>query len=176
MFAVRAASDAVALTPSVRARLLEIDPEIDIGSFTTMDQLIDRELVRPRFNMFLLGLFSLLALILSTIGVYGVLSYSVGQRTREIGVRLAFGARRLDVIRMVVASGMKWALAGVALGSAGAIPLMMLLRRLLVNVSPGDPATFVAVGLLITLVALLASCVPAFRATRVDPMTALRGD
>jgi putative ABC transport system permease protein len=176
MFAVRGASDPAALARSVRARMLEIDPDIDVGSFTTMDQLAERELVRPRFNMLLLGVFSLLALLLACVGVYGVLSYSVEQRGHEIGVRLAFGARRSDVLRLVVTGGMTWALAGIALGIAGAIPLMLLLRHLLVDVSPGDPATFAGVGLLLALVAFIASCVPAFRATRVDPMVTLRGE
>jgi len=176
MFAVRGVADPAALARSVRTRLLEIDPDVGIGSFTTMDQLAERELVRPRFNLLLLGLFSLLALILASIGVYGVLSYSVERRSHEVGVRLALGARRSDVLRLVVAGGMKWALAGVAFGGAAAIPLMMPLRRLLVNVNSADPTTYVLVGLLLSSVALLATFVPALRATRVDPRSALRGE
>lgn len=174
MFAVRTASDAGAAIPSLRARLQEIDPDVDVGRFVTMQELESRELVQPRFNMLLLGLLAGLALFLAAIGVYGVISYSVSQRSHEIGVRLAFGADRGAVVRLLVAGGMKWAVAGAVAGLVAAVPLMLLLRRLLVNVAPGDPATMAGVATLLLIVALTASLVPALRATRADPMAALR--
>ncbi|MBI3448607.1 MAG: ABC transporter permease [Acidobacteria bacterium] len=175
MFAIRTAS-AGATAAAVRARLAGIDPDVDIGLFATMDQLVEKELVRPRFSMLLVSLFALLALALSTVGVYGILSYTTERRAHEIGVRLAFGARPLDVMRTVVTGGMAWAIAGIALGAAAAVPLMASLRHLLVNVSPADPATFAGVAGLLALVALAAASIPALRASRIDPMATLRGE
>jgi putative ABC transport system permease protein len=174
MFAVRTAGDPAPLLAPIRARLAEIDPELGIGAFVTMDELAARQLVGPRFNMLLLGLFALLSLALATAGVYGVISRAVEQRSHEIGVRLALGARRAEILRMIIAGGMRWTLAGVALGLAAAPALTLALRRLLITVSPRDPVTFAAVALVLVAVALAACLVPALRATRVDPVAALR--
>jgi putative ABC transport system permease protein len=174
MFAIRTTSDPGAATQALRARLQEIEPDVDVGRFVTLEELEARELVQPRFNMLLLGLLAGLALFLASIGVYGVLSYSIAQRSHEIGVRLAFGADRNDVVRLLVAGGMRWAVGGAAAGLAASIPLMLLLRRLLVNVGPADPATLIGVAILLLIVALAACLVPALRATRADPMSALR--
>jgi putative ABC transport system permease protein len=176
MFVVRTASPPAAMTASVRSRLEAIDPEMDIGRSFTMDELVDRELVRPRFDMLLVGLFALTALALAMVGVYGVIAYSVEQRTHEIGVRLSMGAQRSDVLRLIVAGGMKWTLAGVVLGEACAVPLTLMLRRLLVGVSPSDPWTFAAAALVLAATAFLASYLPASRSTRIDPMSALRSE
>ncbi|HWS87833.1 MAG TPA: ABC transporter permease [Pyrinomonadaceae bacterium] len=140
----------------------------------TMNEVLADSLARQRFSMILLNAFAAVALLLASLGLYGVISYLVGQRTHEIGVRMALGAQRLDVLRLVVRHGMKMALGGVALGLFAALGLTRLLARLLYGVSPTDPATYVLVALLLAAVALLACLVPARRATKVDPMEALR--
>jgi len=176
MIAIRTASDPAAAAPAVRSRLQLVDPEMEIGRFVTMDDLVAGELVRPRFNMILVGLFALLALAIALVGVYGVISYSVERRAHEIGVRLAVGARRSDVLAMVLAGALKWTATGIALGLAGAAPLMFLMSRLLVDVGPRDPLTFAGVAILLTLVTLPACLLPAVRATRIDPVISLRTD
>jgi putative ABC transport system permease protein len=133
-----------------------------------------RSLARQRFQSLLLGLFSAVALTLAAIGIYGVLAQGVAQRRREIGVRMALGARARQVVRLVVRQGFGLVLAGIALGLAGAAAASRLLASLLFNVAPTDPLTFGGIGLLVAAVALLASAVPAWRATRIDPMVALR--
>jgi ABC-type antimicrobial peptide transport system permease subunit len=140
----------------------------------TMNEVLADSLARQRFSMILLNAFAGVALLLAGVGLYGVISYLVGQRTHEIGIRMALGAQRLDVLRLVVKHGMKMALGGVALGLIAALGLTRLLARLLYGVSPTDPATFISVALLLAAVALLACLLPARRATKVDPMVALR--
>src|SRR5262249_47990788 len=127
-----------------------------------------------RVTLILLGLFSALALVLAGIGIYGVISYSVAQRTQEIGIRMALGARREDVMTMILLQGARIAAAGVAIGVLGAFALTRYLEKLLFAVSPADPATFASVAFVLVLVAMLASYIPARRTLRIDPMTALR--
>ena len=139
-----------------------------------MDDLVQKLIAPRRFKLGLLGSFAALALVLGAIGLYGVISYAVAERTHEIGVRMALGAKRKDVLRLVVGQGFKLALIGVAVGLGGALGLTRFLSSLLYDVRPTDPLTFGAVSFLLIAVALLASYIPARRATKVDPMVALR--
>jgi ABC-type antimicrobial peptide transport system permease subunit len=139
-----------------------------------MTDTVADSLVRPRFLSILLGSFSVIALGLAAVGIYGVMAYSVSQRTQEIGVRMALGARAFDVMKMVLGQGTKLAAIGVGIGLAGAFALTRLMSTLLFEVSVTDPATFAAVVALLAVIALLACYIPARRATKVDPMIALR--
>jgi len=140
----------------------------------TMNEVIAASLAQQRFSMILLDAFAAVALLLASLGLYGVISYLVGQRTHELGIRLALGAQRSDVLRLVLSHGMKMALAGVALGLIAAFGLTRLLEKMLFGVSATDPLTFAVIAMLLTTVALLACFFPARRATRVDPLVALR--
>jgi putative ABC transport system permease protein len=140
----------------------------------TMEDLVATSLSPQRFNMLLLGSFAGLALLLASIGIYSVLSYSVRQRVQEIGIRLALGASISDVLRLVVLQGMKPALLGMALGAAGALALGRLVSSMVYGVKTSDPLTFLAVAGLLAAIALLASIIPAYRAAKVDPLVALR--
>jgi putative ABC transport system permease protein len=139
-----------------------------------MNEVLASSIAARRFTMTLLNCFSAVALLLASLGIYGVVSYIVGQRTHQLGIRLALGAQRKDVLRLVLGQGMTMALCGVALGLVAALGLTRLLSRLLYGVSATDPATFTVIALLLTKVALLACLVPAWRATKVDPLAALR--
>ena len=172
--AIRSASSVKELLPSVRNAIKQIDPDVAVLSATSMTDLLDTELVRPRFNTALLDVFAALALVLAVTGLYGVMGTHVSQRTREIGIRMALGAGSSAVSRQVVWQGMQLAFAGVAAGLAAALVGTRLLRSLLFGVSPADPLTLVLATLLLLLAALVASYVPARRATCVDPMVALR--
>jgi ABC-type antimicrobial peptide transport system permease subunit len=147
-----------------------------ISNPQTMNQVIADSLAQQRFSMILLGAFAAVALLLASLGIYGVISYLVGQRTHELGIRLALGAQRRDVLRLVLSHGMKMALGGVALGLVVALGLTRLISKMLFGVSATDPSTFVVITLLLVLVALLACFVPAWRATQVDPLVALRNE
>jgi putative ABC transport system permease protein len=162
------------LLPAIQSRLATLDPDLDIGRMTTMDAQVADELVNPRFNLILVGVFALVATLMALIGIYGVVSFSTAQRTREIGVRMALGALRGDILRMVLGQGLALAAAGLAAGLVGAFCLTRFLRALLVGVEPADPATFTAISLLFLAVAAAACYLPARRATRVDPLVALR--
>jgi putative ABC transport system permease protein len=140
----------------------------------TMDDMVANSLSQRRFNMLLLGAFAGLAMLLAAVGIYSVLSYSVKRSMREIGIRLALGARLGDVLRIVIFEGMKPTLIGIALGTAGALALGRLLSTLIYEVQPTDPLTFIAVTAALTAIAFFASVIPAYRATKVDPMVALR--
>ncbi|HEX8559123.1 MAG TPA: ABC transporter permease [Pyrinomonadaceae bacterium] len=168
------AEDAAALAQPVRAALKGVDPNLLIWETRTMDELVGRWTAPQRFNVALLGVFAALAVLLASVGIYGVMSYAVTQRTHEIGIRMALGASRGDVLGMVVRQGMILTAAGLAVGLAGAAALTRLMAGLLYGVSPTDPAVFAAVSLLLAGVALVSCLVPARRATKVDPMEALR--
>jgi len=169
----RTTGDPLQLATAAREQLKAMDRDLPV-TITTMDQIFSNSLAGQRFNTSLLGIFATVALLLAMIGVFGVINYSVAQRTHEIGIRMALGAQRRDVFRLVVGHGLWLALIGVAVGAAGALGMTRLIAGLLYGVSPTDAATFVVVGLMVTAVAFIACYMPARRATRVDPLEALR--
>ena len=167
-------ADAGQLIPPARAALKAFDPNQIVWRTQTLNQLLSTSVAPRRFNMLLLGIFAAVALVLAAVGLYGVMSYSVSWRTHEIGIRMALGAKRADVLRLVVRQGMTMALIGLGIGLVGAFSLSRVLRGLLYGVSSTDPFTFAAVSVVLIVVALLACLIPARRATRVDPLVALR--
>jgi putative ABC transport system permease protein len=171
---IRTQGDPTNLAAAVRKEVQGIDPDQPLAAVRTMDQWVNRSVAEPRYRTVLLGLFAVLALVLASTGIYGVMSYSVAQRTHEIGVRMALGARRFDVLRLVVRQGMLLVVLGVGVGLAGAMALTRVMSTLLFGVTAKDPVTFVAVATLLTLVAFVACYIPARRATKVDPLVALR--
>jgi predicted permease len=171
---VKSGTEPAALTSAIRNAIASIDKDQPVFGVATMQQLVDDSVSTRRITLILLGVFGALALLLGAIGIYGVLAYSVAQRTHEIGIRMALGARGGDVVRMVLAQGAKIAGAGVVIGVVASFGLTRLMMKLLFSVSPADPATFTAVAIVLVLVALLASYIPARRTLRVDPMIALR--
>ena len=173
-FAVRTVSNPVNTAPAMRGVLREVDQNQPAESIATMQDMIAVTTTEPRFQSRLLAVFALLALLLAAVGIYGVLAYSVSEKTREIGIRVALGAGTSDVVGAVIRQSLWLAAAGVALGMAGALAATRVLAKFLFEVQPTDPATFVSIALLLTGVALLASWIPARRASRVDPMVALR--
>ena len=173
-FMVRTNSSPMNVSASLQRAVSAVDENLTAARIKPMDQLVSETVAQPRFNALLLGIFAALALVLAAVGIYGVISYTVAQRTREIGIRMALGAQGKDVLKLVVGQGMTLALIGVATGLAAAFALTRLMASLLFNVSATDPVTFVLIALLLALVALLACYIPARRAMRVDPMEALR--
>jgi putative ABC transport system permease protein len=171
---VRCAGDPMALAPAVQQQVWELNHQLAPTRIKTMEQLLSESVAQPRFRTVLLGLFAGLALVLAAIGIYGVMSYAVAQRTHEIGIRMALGARARDVLRLIVRQGMRLALIGVVIGLGGALALTRLMKTLLFSVSATDPLTFALIAFLLTAVAFLACWIPARRATKVDPMIALR--
>ena len=159
---------------AVRSQILAIDPDLPVFKAESLEHIVSESVARPRFNMYLLGVFALIALMLSVIGIYGLMSYSVSQRTHEIGIRMAMGARAGDVIRMIVGQGMLLAAAGIGIGLVAAVALTRVFSSFLFGVAATDPITFGIVTVLLALVTLVAIYVPARRATRVDPLYALR--
>ena len=162
------------LTRALTSTTGEFDPQGVIYNFESMDTTVSNSIATQRFSMILLGIFAGLALVLSAIGIYGVLSYFVGQRTHEVGVRMALGAQRGDVLRLILSQGSRMALIGVSIGLAASLALTRLMSSMLYGVSTTDPLTFAGVALLLTLIATLACYIPARRAAKVDPMVALR--
>jgi predicted lysophospholipase L1 biosynthesis ABC-type transport system permease subunit len=175
-FVIRTTAEPQNFIATLRSELQTVDKELPLHNVATMEQVVAQQGADPRFYTLLLGSFSALALILAAAGIYSVISYSVTQRMREIGIRLALGARAGDVQRLIVGQGMTLALLGVALGLGGAFAATRLLRGLLYDLSATDPLTFAGVALLLTFVALLACWIPARRATKVDPLIALRNE
>jgi len=173
-FVVRVTGEPAGLISAVRAVVAEVEPNQALHNVMTMEQRLANTTTSRRLNTVLLGSFAAVALLLAVVGIYGVMSYAVTQRTREIGMRMALGARPGSVMRLVMGQGMRVVLIGAGLGLVGALALARVLRNLLFEVAPTDPATFVCVTLLLSAVALLACYVPARRAARIDPMEALR--
>lgn len=171
---VRTKSDPQAMAEPLRAELISMDGSLPVYALKPMTDYMRDSLSRRQFNMILLSIFGGVALLLAAVGIYGVISYSVTQRTHEIGIRMALGARARDVQKMVVRQGMMLALGGVAIGLLASLALMRLMEALLFGVSVNDGPTFSVIALLLTFVALAACCIPARRATRVDPLAALR--
>jgi predicted lysophospholipase L1 biosynthesis ABC-type transport system permease subunit len=162
------------VSQAVQEALLAGDTQLPAMNVRTMEQLALSSTARQNFALLLLGVFAAIALLLATVGIYGVISYTVTQRTREIGVRMALGAERADIIKLVLGQGLVLTLVGIAAGLAGAFALTRFLVSMLYGVRPSDPLSFAAVSLLLTVAALLACYIPARRATKIDPMVALR--
>jgi predicted permease len=171
---IRARLPVETFAPSVRAALRMVDPNLPTGNFRTLEQLVDQAVSPRRFVMLLLGGFALLALVLASLGIYGVISYSVNQRTNELGIRMALGAQAADVLRLVTLQGMKPALAGTIIGLGAAFALTRIMSTLLFGVKATDPTTYAGIALLLIGVAWIACFIPARRAASVDPIVALR--
>jgi ABC-type antimicrobial peptide transport system permease subunit len=171
---VRAQGAPLSLVSAVRSEIRRLDRAPLIYNVRTMDQVVGEALNQRRFTMRLLSIFAAVALTLAAVGLYGVVSYAISQRMNEIGIRMALGAQRGDVLRLVVGEGLRLALAGTLIGLGGALALMRLMKPLLFDVSVTDPLTFSLVALLLVLVTLIACWIPAQRATKVDPMIVLR--
>jgi len=173
---VRASGDPRALAGSLSGAIHRIDPDLPVAKVATLQTLVDDTMAQPRFSMLLMVMFGALALMLASVGIYGVVSFGVAQRTREIGIRMALGAERGEVFGMILRQGARLAGWGVVVGLAVAFAVTRLMRALLYGVEPFDPPTFVAVPVLLIAIALVACYVPARRAMRVDPMVALRDE
>jgi putative ABC transport system permease protein len=173
---VKTATPPGGIADAVKEQVYAVDPNLPVSNVRTLDDIVARSISQPRFYMLLLAIFAGVALVMAAIGIFGVLSYAVAQRTREIGIRMALGAQERSVVRLVVGQAMTLVLAGVAIGVAAALALSKTMASMLFAIQATDPETFVAVALLLTVIALLASYLPARRATRVDPIIALRAE
>ena len=173
---IRTSGDPFAVLPAVKAAVLQAMPDVPLRDVRTMEQSLERQVAQRRLNMLLLGLFGLLGLVISAAGIYGVMAYTVSQRTREIGVRMALGATRASVVGMVLRNACLLVAAGLAVGGAGAWYLSAAAKRFLFGLEATDPRAFAAALVTLSLAALVASAVPARRASRVDPMVALRAE
>jgi putative ABC transport system permease protein len=171
--AIRTSVEPLSLVAVVRNEIHQVDPDQPISNVRTMDQVLGEETASRRLGMTLLTIFATLALLLATLGIYGVLAYFVVQHTQEIGVRMALGAQRSDILRLVVMKGMRLAVLGVVIGLVAAFALTRLMASLVYGVGTADPLTYATIALLLTGVAFLACYLPARRATKVDPMVAL---
>jgi putative ABC transport system permease protein len=171
---IKTAMEPTMLAAAARQQVLAVDPDQPIYDMRTLTEVRDNAVAPERLNLTLLGIFAGVALVLAGIGLYGVISYAIAQRMKELGIRMALGASAGDVLRLVIGQGIKLALVGVVFGLCGAWALTRLMRTLLFAVNATDPPTFIVIPLLLTLVALLACWIPARRAARVDPMAALR--
>jgi len=166
----------MSLADATRAQVATVDANLPLSNVSTFDAIVSKSISQERFYMTLLSVFAAVALVLAAIGIFGVLSYAVSQRTREIGIRMALGAQGGTVIALIVRQAMLLVAAGVAAGSIVALFLSRTMAKMLFSISPTDPATFVSVGGVLVAVALFASYLPARRATRVDPIVALRAE
>ena len=171
---VRTAGDPTSLSAAIRSEVLSIDSEQPVSSIKTLDQILSTSIAQQRFAMLLFGVFGAVAMILAAVGIYGVMSYAVTQRTHEIGIRMALGAGQRDVLRLIIGHGMILTLIGIAVGLGAAFALTRLMSSLLFGVSVTDLTTFAIFSASLAAVALLACAVPARRALKVDPMVALR--
>jgi len=174
--ALRATGDPLALAGLARQTIAGIDANVPISDVRSMEQVMSESVARPRLIMSLLLVFAAVGLVLGAVGVYGVIAYAVGERRREIGVRLALGAEPGRVAVSVLVQGVRYAALGVAIGLAGSLGVTRLMRSLVFGVSPADPATFVGLSVFLVVVAALASYLPARDAARTDPMVAMRAD
>ena len=165
---------AAQLGDAVRHVVESLTPNVPVHSIVTMDQVVKRSMANRRFSLELLGVFATAALLLAAIGIYGVMAYSFSQRTHEVGVRVALGAQRLDILRMAIGEGMLVVAVGLVVGIAGAVAVTRVFRSMLFGVDATDPITLAVVAGILAGVALLACYIPARRATRVDPLVALR--
>ena len=172
--AVRTTGDPLSLSAAVRSEMRKLDPALPVTGVRSLEQIVAQSLAISRMSMTLLGVFAAIGLILAAVGIYGVMSYAVTQRTQEIGIRMALGAQMFDVLKLVVRNGMALTLIGVAIGLAGAFALTRLMNTLLFGVTPTDASTFIGITLCLLAVALVACYIPARRATKVDPLVALR--
>jgi putative ABC transport system permease protein len=173
---VRSSVEPESLSGAVRRVVNEVDKSVPVSNVKTMDHIVSESITQPRFNLFLLGLFGAVAMVLSAAGIYGVTAYTVTQRTHELGIRLALGAQVSDVLKMILGQGMAVIGVGLVVGLAAAFALMRLLRSLLFGVGENDPLTFAAITVVLVFVALIACYIPARRATKVDPLVALRSE
>jgi len=172
--AIRTSTDPASLAPTVQKEIQAVDPEQPVFQVRTMEELLHNSLGRRRLSLLLLGIFAGAALLLAAVGIYGIMAYWVSQRSHEMGIRMALGAGRMDVLRLVLRQSFILAGLGVALGVIGSLALTQVIAGLLFNVKATDPVTFILVAITLAGVALLASLIPAQRATGVDPMVALR--
>jgi ABC-type antimicrobial peptide transport system permease subunit len=163
----------MSLAMPLRNAVWAVDKDQPVSNIRPMDEIVSAAVARQRFSTMLLGIFAALALVLAAVGIYGVMSYSVAQRTREIGIRMALGAQRSDVLRLTMGQGLKLVSMGVGLGLIAAFVVTRVMASLLFGVSATDPITFITISVILMGVALVASYIPALRATRVDPMVAL---
>jgi predicted permease len=171
---LRSRDDVEHLGEAVRREVESVDPNVPVHSLSSMDQIIARSVADRRFSLELLGVFAAVALLLAAIGIYGVMAYSFSQRAHEVGIRIALGAQRLDILRMALGEGMRIVLIGLASGLVGAAIMTRFFRSMLFGIEPGDPMTFLSVSTILAAIALFACYIPAKRATRVDPLVALR--
>jgi putative ABC transport system permease protein len=171
---IKSRAPAAELVEAVKQRIWSMDSQIPVSDIQSMDDLLEVSVAQQRFNMLVLAIFAALAVALAGVGIYGMMSYRVNQRTHEIGIYIALGAQHRDVLRLIMKDGVKLALLGIVLGLAGALALTRVMVSLLFEVKPTDPATLIGVALLLAAVALLACYIPARRALSIHPMTALR--
>jgi ABC-type antimicrobial peptide transport system permease subunit len=173
---VRTIADPRSALNSIRAAVSALDRDLPVSRVYTLDQLMNESVAAPRFRTTLVTLFAILGLVLAAVGIYGVMAYTVSERTRELSVRVALGATKRDVLRMVMTEAAALAAAGVVLGIAGAAATTRVMAALLFGVTPTDPSTFASIAAILMITALAGSYVPARRATRVDPMATLRSE